>query len=233
MKTNLIAYYPLSNVNDSHGSNTLTNVNTATFAAGKIGNAVSLASASSQYLTIADNAAFSVGDIDFTIAGWFNLTTKSAAMAMVSKWNTSSEREYELLYFNTPDRFLFQVSTSGTGTAATATANNLGSPSTGTWYFIVCEHDSTANEIRIQVNDGTADATAHSGGVRDGTSDFRIGARSTAGVYFNGLIDEVGFWKRLLTSDEKTRLYNGGNGLAYPFSTAIPVFMNQYRQRRA
>jgi hypothetical protein len=32
-----------------------------------------------------------------------------------------------------------------------------------------------------------------------------------------GLIDEVGFWKRKLTAQEITALYNGGAGL--PFSS--------------
>ena len=35
-----------------------------------------------------------------------------------------------------------------------------------------------------------------------------------------GRIDEVGFWKRVLTSSERSLLYNGGVGLTYPFSGA-------------
>ena len=37
-----------------------------------------------------------------------------------------------------------------------------------------------------------------------------------ASRYWDGLIDEVGFWKRILTAQEKTNLYNAGAGLAYP-----------------
>ena len=36
----------------------------------------------------------------------------------------------------------------------------------------------------------------------------------------NGIIDEVGFWNRELTSSEVTDLYNSGAGLAYPL---VPV----------
>lgn len=35
--------------------------------------------------------------------------------------------------------------------------------------------------------------------------------------YFEGNIDEVGFWKRALTIDEISTLYNNGNGLSYSF----------------
>lgn len=36
--------------------------------------------------------------------------------------------------------------------------------------------------------------------------------------FFSGSIDEVGVWSRELSSAEVTELYNGGIGLAYPFS---------------
>jgi len=31
------------------------------------------------------------------------------------------------------------------------------------------------------------------------------------------VIDEVGFWTRVLTEDERTALYNSGDGITYPF----------------
>lgn len=44
-------------------------------------------------------------------------------------------------------------------------------------------------------------------------------ATVATGLYpFQDYIDEVGFWNRTLTSDERTSLFNGGNGLAYPFA---------------
>ena len=43
----------------------------------------------------------------------------------------------------------------------------------------------------------------------------------------NGRIDEVGIWKRVLTSDERTAIYNGGAGLplfnAYANSATIDL----------
>jgi hypothetical protein len=44
---------------------------------------------------------------------------------------------------------------------------------------------------------------------------MRIGAFAYAGIYTNGSIDEVGFWKRVLTADERTWLYNSGAGRTY------------------
>ena len=50
----------------------------------------------------------------------------------------------------------------------------------------------------------------------------RIGTRQYPGYeqYFDGLIDEVGLWRRVLTAQERTDLWNGGAGLTYPTGTA-------------
>lgn len=45
---------------------------------------------------------------------------------------------------------------------------------------------------------------------------------------FNGDIDEVGYWNRVLTPTELTELYNSGNGITYPFTppiTETPSFL--------
>jgi hypothetical protein len=91
-------------------------------------------------------------------------------------------------------------------------ASTFGTPSTGTWYFLVAHHDSVNNQIGISVNNGTTDTTATTGGVRDGTAPFRVGAFGNATSPFDGRIDAVMIWKRLLTAAEKAYLYDSGNG---------------------
>lgn len=218
LSDNLVAYWSLENVNDSKGANTLTNNGSATFAAGKVANAVSL-NGTTQYLSIADNAALSMGDIDFTVACWVNLTSKAAAAEMISKYaTTGNQREYRLIYQSANDRFRFDVAPSGTTTGTlTVSADNLGSPSTATWYFVVAYHDSVNNVIGISVNAGTPNTAAYSAGVFDGTSQLRLGQNSTSGNFVNGLLDEVAIWKRVLSAAERTDLYNGGSGRDYAY----------------
>lgn len=203
------------NALDGVASNNLTAVASPGTAAGKVGTSRDLVAASAQYFSIADNATFSAGDVHITIALWVYLNSKPGAMSIVSKWNTSSQREYELLYFNTPDRFQFIVSTDGTTVAATAQADNLGSPSTGAWIFLVAQHDPISNQVRIRGNNGTVNNTSHTGGVRDGTSNWRIGSRSTTGVHLNGRVDEVLFAKAQFSDFELTWLYNSGSGRSF------------------
>lgn len=216
--TSLISYWKLNEASgtrlDSHLANHLTDNNTVTSATGKIGNAASFASASSEYLSIADNASLSVADEDFTIGAWVNMSAKASDRFFIAKDDNSS-RDYGLYYSSGSDRFTFYVFTPG-GAYSEIRANNLGIPAVSTWYYIVAWHDSVNNTLNIQVNNGTADSVAHSAGARDQSAPFWIGRGGGSG-YVDGLIDEVGFWKRVLTSSERALLYGSGSGLTYPF----------------
>ena len=213
---NLISFWRLGEANganrvDYYGTNTLTNNNTVTQVGGKVGNASQFVAASSQSLSIADNASLSTGDIDFTIVAWVYLDSKAAEGDIIAK-DASGQREYNLRYVSVGDRFNFTVSNDGTATTS-LDASTLGSPSTSTWYFLVAWHDSIANTINIQANDGTVDSVAHTTGVFDGTAAFGIGTSTFANTFFDGRIDAVGFWKRVLSSSERSFLYNSGNGI--------------------
>lgn len=217
LSDSLVGYFAGEDATDSTSNTTLTNNNSVTFTAGRVANASTFASASSQSLSAADNASLSMGDIDFTIACWALLNTSAATtQGLVSKWNDpASDREWFLGAFSS--RFQFGVSNNGTAETFIA-ANALGAPSTGTWYFIVAWHDSVANTISICVNDGTVNSTAYTVGGRDGTATFRIGAyRNTAFGFLNGQVDEAGIWKRVLSAAEITDLYNGGAGRNYAY----------------
>lgn len=208
------------NALDAHGSNGLTDNNTVGSATGKINNARDFEADNAEYFSRADNADLSTGDIDFTIACWINFESKGATRPIVQK-ASGTEVEYALWYSTADDRIRFWVSADGTDWHGTLSDSNLGSPSTATWYFVIAWHDASANTINLKINNGTTSSTSYSSGVFNGGAPFNIGFNGSGGspAYFDGLIDEVGFWKRVLTSDEMTSLYNSGNGLAYPFST--------------
>jgi hypothetical protein len=193
---NLVAYWKLNEVS------------------GTVGNAASF---SSSYLSCADNPAVSAGDIDFTFTCWVKATTLTGFPVVASKgWDGSSGANAEwAIYYNT-DLMAFNVS--GSGHTEAVNASNAGSLNLNTWYFIAVWHDSVNKFIGIQINNFTSNTQAHYYGVNDGTSPFCLGNAPSFPLYWNGLIDEAGFWKRVLTPEERTKLYNGGVGLTYPFS---------------
>ncbi len=217
LSDDLISYWSLDDATDAHGSNDLTNNGSATFVSGKVGDAVDLESGSSQYLSRADNASLSTGDIDFTLAAWVNLESKGAKRTIAARDNV--DFEYFFSYTNAFDRFRFEVY-SGTG-SVTLNADDFGSPSTGTWYFVVAWHDSVNNLVGISVNAGTADTTSYSDGVRDSGSEFRLGNNSFSELW-DGQLDEFGFWKRVLSGAERTELYNAGAGRDYAYVAGSP-----------
>lgn len=219
---NLISHWRLDELSgtrfDSHGTNNLTDASSVgSFIPGKINYAALFVAASTDYLNIADNTSLSVSDIDFTIGAWVYLASKAANRTIISKWNsTTNNREYMLWYDNASDRFAFSVSNNGTA-VITVLANNFASPSISTWYYILAWHNPASNTINIRVNHGTADSAAHATGVFNGSSDFIIGATGVPGDYFDGMIDSVSFWKKLLNEYEQARIQNEDSGLDYPF----------------
>jgi len=205
---------------DAHGGNDLAQSGGVGFDTGKKGNAADFeSSGTDQYLSIADNASLSFVDEALTLGCWVNFESHAAAMGFVTKYNlTGNDAEYALRYNNSTDRFNLRLSSSGSGTTKDLMASTFGSPSNAVWYFVLAWHDPVADFAYIQINNGTVDSSAYSGGMRDGASDFIIGAtHNGAGQnnHMDGLIDEAFVYRRVLTAAQRTWLYNDGNGRIY------------------
>jgi hypothetical protein len=223
---NLISYWkldePSGNALDAHGGNTLTENGTVGSAAGRINSARDFEQADTDFFERGDSAELSTGDVDFTLQAWVNAESFASYPSIVTKGG-ASDREYGLSYES--NRFRFSVSSDGTSWTGVVAADDFGAPSTGTWYHVVGWHDSVNNQIGISVN-GVATTASYSGGAIDGAGAFRVGAywsEADGNGRWDGLIDEVGLWKRVLSAAERSALYNGGLGLAYPFAGAAPA----------
>lgn len=218
LTTSLISWWDLEEASgsrsDAHGSNPLTDNNTVTNTTGVVGNAAQFIHANSEYLSHASNSDFQTGDIDFTWAFWVNFTIGSGAgfiQPIISKHGGSGAVEYVCYYDDSSDKVQWAVSNDGTATTFLTTFT----PADNTSYFVVIEHDSVNDLITLEVNNnGTPYSTAHSGGIYVGSADFEMGGLLNA-LFFGGFIDSVAFWKRLLTSGEKSTLYNAGAGVSY------------------
>lgn len=193
---------------DSHGSNDLTDNNTVGYAAGKKSNAADFVPANSEYLSRASNNDLNTGNVDWTIAFWFYADSVTGTQFLVSKDAGSSNRQYRIDLNSTTLRFFtFTATNSVAGTV------NWGSAiSTGTWYFVEAYHDAGNDLVGLRVDGGTpVSAACTTPGT--GSAYFGIGHGETS--YFDGRIDEVVMWKRLLIDDERTWLYNSGSGRTY------------------
>ncbi len=194
--------------NDSHGSNHLASVNAVGQAVGKVGDAASFTSASSQELTIADNADLGYSG-DFSFAAWFY---NGASQPMASKGSGAfAQNEWSLgLAFVSGQSLRGTVYQSG-GVSTAATVPTM--LSSNTWYLAILTYTASTRAITVSLNAGTR-ATATLGGdpVRK-SHPFQLGRFNTG--FMSGRLDQVGFWKRTLTTDEEAWLYNSGNGRSY------------------
>lgn len=200
---------------DSHSANDLTDNNTTASATAKVNLGADFELTNNEWLSHADNAELSVGDIDFTIGCWLKLESKAATARIIAKWGLANNSEYTLFYSLGTNRLFFNISTNGVAVVGLP-ANTIGAPAVGTWYFILCWHDSVANTLNIQVNDGGVDSIAHATGVFDGASDFNLGGEHAGAANpLDGIVDEAFLIKRVLTASERTALYNGASGVGY------------------
>ena len=94
--------------------------------------------------------------------------------------------------------------------AATVGPNN-------TWQMVVGWYDGT--NYYIQVNNGTiVSGAVPDGGFTSNTTDFRIAAPRTLQTIdpsWTGQVSRTWVWSRVLTTDERTQLYNSGNGRSF------------------
>lgn len=229
LDTGLVSYYKCDeasgNAADSVGSNTLTNVGTVTYSAGKINNGANFTSG--KYLTINSNTSLQlVGDM--TISCWAYYTSGGSGGPMVTKSNGSASNvNYEF-------EFVWQSLNSGTNQLDWASSNTsnfylnhsttIPTLSANTWYHMVAVRSS--GNITFYVNGTSYAGTGWHGAssnIGASTIPFQVGQRYD-NYNFPGSLDEVGIWSRAITSAEVTQLYNGGAGL--PLSQFSPVNSN-------
>lgn len=218
--TSLISYWQLEEASgdraDAWGSNDLTPTNTPANAAGIVGNAVALVTASSQQLVVASNATLQSGNIDHTISAWIYPTANSSSSCIVCKTDIDAAANaagYEWMLYqvsNTKVRFLVGKGGNGTGTNSSNVTSDV-DITLNAWNYVEGFYDAANVLVGVVVN-GTVKTAASTTVPGTSTGSVRIGAIGPGSSYFGGRIDEVSFWKRLLTSDERAYLYNGGAG---------------------
>ena len=172
--------------------------------------------------------ALATGDEDFTYSAWVKLdaykTTEGNTTASVLGLKDIDDNGQWLGLYDYPsDRFAFIYM----GWICAV----VGKPLLGIWYHLVCWYDSATRQTHLSVNNGTpADRVIPIDEVieRNPNGPFVIGYGGRDGNYtdfWHGAIDEVGFWKRVLTPDERTLLYHGGLGFPLPFGATIPSLL--------
>jgi hypothetical protein len=107
-----------------------------------------------------------------------------------------------------------------TVTPLVGSALEAGNYTDGTWHMatLICD---LANSLLVVYRDGVFFNSTPTGGVIVPVGDLTAPTSTQIGNNYSSdvgmMIDEVGFWSRVLTPAEVWELYNSGAGLTYPF----------------
>ena len=208
----LVAYYSFDvgmNTTDSLYSKNLTNYGVTWNAAGKIGEAGDYEKDNAEYALTPN-----MGDLSaMTLCLWLKQETTSGSRRAFFGRFAPDPHMYGDLYENN------QIHVAGghsqdfmTGIYVAANTN---------WHFVCYIGDSSG--IGVYVNGTWTSKTTDKVVLVNTNPTFEIGRYAASYQNYmgwDGLIDEVGIWNRILTSDEIEALYNSGDGLAYPFAPA-------------
>lgn len=249
LRNGLIAFYSFDEASgdalDLVNGRNFTAQNSPTADTGVVGGSRYMAtSGSPQHFTRASDTAF-----DFTtqmaISFWFKKT----------EWNLASNSYQHIIGRGTPvgnpSWAIDSISGTGVGVSdpSIVLRFNGGSNSSNgyrtplvdnTWYFGVLNYNggeaTSANRARYYLNNslqspdevsGTIPTTLPASG-----QNLHIGLRPSYTTGNTDLwLDAISVWNRILTSDERTALYNSGNGLQVP--PFAPVAANYNKRRRA
>lgn len=204
---------------DSSGSGiNLDEVGTVSSTAGVAGNAASFDGTDGNYLEAFNAANFSFGDTTFSVTFFVRIDT-DLEVCLAGRYNAESdERGWVVRKTAVGSGGLIQLAVSSDGLATGETTVDGSAVTLGQTYFVAVFHDADTNEIGLSVDDAAYTTTAHTGGVfAGGTTRFRVGAYGdpTPAQRFplTGFIDKLFFFKRRLSAQDTTALYEEGEGI--------------------
>jgi hypothetical protein len=170
---------------------------------GKIGNALVFTKAQSDKITTSFQP--SLGNGTFSVSFWMkspqlNLTQEYFALA----WgNVAQYQGIGFAWEYTSSRILFDKWGSGGDSLRTSSRMD-----DGNWHHVVGTYNGTTAELFVD-NDSIG---TKSWPLNIQTNSLIVGDRPTYSGHYSGLLDDLRFYSRVLTSDEITQLYNGGSG---------------------
>ena len=212
--------YPSGLGSSANGTNSGSTLNTSEE---KLGTGCLEFDGSNDYVSLGTDSGFNLLN-GGTVAMWVNTDNitdrRLAGKGSNGAWELLSETTNNVLKFRVNDGSVENV----VGTTAL---------SDGTWYHVAGVYDKSAGEIRLYVNGALENTTTGIGQIATvGTATYL--GRNEGGNYYDGLIDDVGFWNTVLPigTDEDTAgsikwLYNTGTGrLASTIPTGLLAYYN-------
>lgn len=174
---------------------------------GKIGNAVQATAIGGAYLETPNTSdlTLNAGE-DVTIAFWCKFPAIVDTAYFVAKIGGVGDTTEIFIYLNHADKKVYAVFWDD-GVSSSASF-----PNDGAWHFVEARFKYAQTERGIAIDHSAFATITFALALIDHTGNFQLGANlgTTGDVDVN--VDELGYWKRVLTDSERTYLWNNGNG---------------------
>ncbi|MGW4790122.1 LamG-like jellyroll fold domain-containing protein [Streptomyces sp. NPDC004230] len=140
----------------------------------------------------------------FSLSAWVRLSDVSRSQTFISQQATTLSG-FALHYSNSLKRFAFSRYTSDVATPTASRSTSVAAPVAGVWTHLTGVYDAVGQTVQLYVNGRPQGAPIAFTTPWAATGPLQIGRfhNSTGYVeYFNGLIDEVHVWSRVLADSE-------------------------------
>lgn len=215
-----------NNLLDSVGNNHFTAVGTVGFYSGTASEGtycLSLSASATAKLIIAGSNLSTTfptkhtnSESDMSIFGYFRMDAYANQNAIITRWNDSAghtnDRTFSINCLSASQGLRFAI---GHGGGSASTFKNTDTAIvTGTWYWFCATYEASTNRFRLYVFNRDTSALVSEvmetagGNIYNGEANIRVGIFGAAN-YFEGLIDELGVTKDIITTAEMTQIRQG------------------------
>lgn len=208
--TGLVHYWKLDETSgtraDSVGGATLSDNNTVLYAAGIHDNAATFVVVNNEWLSLASPSITADLAGDFTVSTWFNPTTFTDRNTLINMPGMVLD-----LKLSGTQRIQWYFTNVSTPVVLSNSAINLTA-----WNCVTLTWTASTRLMTIQLNGDTVATQTAAVDRPTANAATLIGLLGSGTRRFDGSIDEVGVWNRVLTDAERLTLYNSGAGKFYP-----------------
>ncbi len=225
LQNGLVGYWPFcGNANDASGNGNNGTVNGATLTTDRFGNANSAYSFDgvNDYIIVPHNQSINFNtNNNYSISTWVKFNNLTSDSNIIEKWEADTPYPYSLRASN--NRIYAYRYLSGSApydNSEVNGANYNGTINYNQFYNILIEFEPNLLKLYINGQLHTTSANMLPSNLVNNLANLYFGGSSPSGIprYLNGIIDDVFIYNRILSSEEKTQLYNIGQ-TTYLWST--------------
>lgn len=149
---------------------------------------------------------------DFTVAFWAKSNGAQGTYACpVSQGHSTSGMTFQYGYPSASD---FEFVWSGGGAGWKSVSFDIDFETDTDWHHYILTFDDSSNQFTAYKDNIQTEQSSYT--PTFGSFNFTVGRDTYQSTrYFNGLVDELGIWSTILSSDDRAALFNSGSGLAY------------------